>query len=88
MVALLVAWWFVVVVFRACFHKHGLCCSCCPCLGQNSNLISGCIAQASKIEVPWAIKISQIGAPIFWHRLARLAPPIPIPIGNWSVHLP
>jgi hypothetical protein len=58
MVALLVAWWFIVVVFSACFYKRGL------------YLISDRIAQgASKIEVPCAIKILQMGALIIWPQL-------------------
>jgi hypothetical protein len=89
MVALLVASWFVVVVFSACFHKRGSCRSCCPCLGRNSDRISDCIVQGtSKNKVLCAIQISQIGAPIILPRLARLAPPIPIPIGNRDVQLP
>jgi hypothetical protein len=40
------------------------------------------------IGFPIALWISQIGAPIIWLRLARLAHPIPIPIGNRDVNLP
>jgi hypothetical protein len=79
MVALHVGWLFLFSL------THPFCCSGCPCLGRNSN----CIAQGtSKNEVPCAIQILQIRAPIIWCQLAQLAPPISILIGNQDVHLP